>query len=357
MKLRSPWQVNLAKEIRLFATSPRQMYAEIPALITYAIWAIGLVWSGALQVTPIVPTTSRPFFIVGCTGFAYLFVFLWSKVILRRRNLIFWPFEYYGVLLIAMLPTLLTLATYLGNSTLDFISLSLRLIFLVSVAESIVGFLAFRITKRSSDLTTHQISLVDYEEKFLETVHNHLHDNVQTKLFGLGIQLNQIRNNVSPGDSEKIAVIISEIEKIRKSDVRDFGKEFTPQIATFGLVTALVKLFEAKADEIAGTVQDDTSPPLTSQENAVYGLGIYRIAEQVLINSVIHGKATRISLRIYRSRKKLKLRITNNGEPLKSGKLAQGHGFAVIDGWVSKLNGNWSIANSNNLVSLDFTFR
>lgn len=357
MKFRSPWQINLANEIRLFATSPRQMYAQIPALITYAIWAIGSVWSGVLDITPVVPASIRTLLLVGSTLFAYLFVLLWSKIILRRRNLFMWPFEYYGVIFIAMLPTLLALATYLDMSTIDFVSLCLRLVFLVSVAESIVGFLAFRIIKRSKELEEHQRALVDYEEKFLSTVNDHLHDTVQTRLFGIGIQLNQIRENLAHQDSEKIASIISEIEAIRKSDVRDFGTEFTPQISTFGLVPTLAKLFEANSKEILGRVQDDLKQPLTPQEVAFFGLGIYRITEQVLINSLIHGQATQITLRIYRSKDKLKLQISNNGKALKKGQLVQGHGFAVIDGWVSKLNGTWSIANKDNLVTLDVTFR
>lgn len=357
MKLSSPWQVNLVSEIKLFATSPRNMYAAIPSLITYAIWAIGSVWSDALNITPVVPASMRAFFVVGCTAFAYLFVFLWSKVILRRKRLIFWPFEYYGVLLIAMLPTLVTLGSYLELSAFEFISLCLRLIFLVSIAESIVGFLVFKVSKRSQELEDHQRALVDYEEKFLATVYDHLHDTIQTRLFGIGIQLNQIRVNTAENEAEKLSLIIAEIESIRKSDVRDFGTEFTPQIETYGLASSLAKLFETHSKDIAGTVEDQLSQPLSTEEESTFGLGIYRIVEQALINSLIHGQATRMNLRIARSKGKLRLQLTNNGKPLTRGELLQGHGFAVIDGWVSKLNGTWSISNRNQLVSLDISFK
>lgn len=352
-----PWQVNLANEIRIFATSPRKMYAQIPALVNYAVWAIGSVWSRVLDITPVVPSPVRTLLLVLSTVFAYLFVFFWSKIIIGRKNLFFWPFEYFGVVFIAMLPTLLALGTYLGLSTADFTFLCLRLVFMVSVAESIIGFLAFRITKRSQELEDHQRALVDYEEKFLASVHDHLHDNVQTKLFGIGLQLNQIREQFPENESEKLTDIILEIESIRKTDVRDFGTEFTPQISTFGLAPSLTKLFMAHSKEMAGSVLDELSPPLTADEEAKYGLGVYRIAEQALINSLVHGRATQIELRIYRSKGNLNLQITNNGTALKNGQLSQGHGFAVIDGWVSKLNGSWSISNKDKLVSLDLSFR
>lgn len=357
MKFSIPWVVSLAKEIRLFSAASRPVYGAIPALINYSIWAIGGVWSKALDISPVVPYPSRPFFIIGTTAFAYLFVFFWSKSLSRRSKSFLWPFEYFAIVLTAMLPTLVTLGSYLDVSALGFAEMCLRLILLVSVAESIVGFLVFRVNKRAKELAVHQVSLVDYEEKFLSTVYDHLHDTIQTRLFGIGVQLNQMRSNLAKSDSEKLSLIITEIESIRKADVRDFGTEFTPQISTFGLIPSLEKLFESNSKSISVRIQADLRAPLTAEEEDIYGLGIYRITEQALINSMIHGQAKNLDVRIFRRKEKLNLQISNDGEALKKGQLAQGHGFAVIDGWVSKLNGTWSISNQDKAVMLDLAFR
>lgn len=357
MKPRPPWRSSIETEIRVFVTTPRQVHGAIPALVTYAIWAIGSAWSAALDIAPAVPPTTRPYFLVGCTAFAYLFVALYSRIIARRRLRTFWPIEYAGIVFFAMLPTLITLALFMGLSISDFISLCLRLTVLVSVAESIVGFVLFRLRSRTRELEEHQSSLVDYEEKFLETVISHLHDTVQTRLFGIGIQLNQVRRSLEVQDSETLAGIISEIESIRNSDVRSFSKVVTPQISTFGLARSLEKLFEDHSKEITGSVSVELSPPLSAEEEAFYGLGVYRIAEQALINSLIHGQANKIEVRLYRRRRMLQIQIANDGKPLKGASLVQGHGFAVIDGWASKLNGTWSISNQDKRVTLDFSFR
>lgn len=357
MKFSNPRLLSVLNEFRGFSSNSRPVYAAIPALINYSIWAIGGAWSIALNTEPVVPSEARPIFLIGTTFFSYLLVFLWSKSRLRKTNSSAWYLEYFAIVMMAMTPTLVTLATYLHMAAVDFIGMCLRLILLVSVAESIVGFLVFRVNMRTKELEEHQISLVEYEEKFLSSVHNHFHDNVQTKLFGIGIQLNQIRMNLEKNDSEHLSSIISEIESIRKSEVRKFGSEFTPEIFAQGLIPSIVKRFASSSSTLVFKLHDDLKKPLSSAEEELYGLGIYRITEQAVINSIIHGQATRVDLRIYRRLSKLHVEITNDGKSLKKGKLSQGHGFAVIDGWVSKLNGTWTISNVRNLVSLRLSFK
>ncbi len=72
-----------------------------------------------------------------------------------------------------------------------------------------------------------------------------------------------------------------------------------------------------------------------------YESTVYRIVEQALRNSLAHGKASKFDVHKYSSHGELRLGITNNGHPYEGYSSSQGHGFAVIDAWVSKFNGAW----------------
>ena len=353
MKFKNNWQVNIFNEVKKFISTPRKIYAILPAFVVFEVWNNGNFWSGVLKVDTIISSSLRPLLMLICSIFAFVFVYYWSKVILSRKNLLFWPIEYLGTISISLIPTFICWVYYIDSPFMTSLQLLSGLIFKAALVESIVGFLIFRIEKRTKELEEHQVSLVDYEEKFLSTIYDHLHDNIQTRLFGIGIQLNQMRQNMDEKESDKLSAIISEVETIRTSDVRNFGIEFTPPIAIFGLIPSLVKLLETHNKMLTANLHDLLESPLTKQEEELYGLGIYRITEQALINSLVHGHATQLDMYISREKDELKIKIINNGELLKSSELVQGHGFAVIDGWVSKLNGQWTIANKEEKVCLE----
>jgi len=356
MKFKFGLQKNVFSELKNFISTPRRIYAILPALVVFEVWNTGNFWSGVLKVDTIISSTLRPLLMFICSALAFVFVYYWSKLILKRKKLLFWPIEYLVAITISLIPTFICWLYYIDSSAMTYLRLFSGLIFKAALVESIVGFLIFRIERRTKELEVHQVSLVDYEEKFLTTIYDHLHDNIQTRLFGIGIQLNQIRQNMDEKDSDKIASIISEVETIRTSDVRNFGIEFTPPIAIFGLIPSLVKLLESHNKLLTTNLHDLLQYPLTKQEEEIYGLGIYRITEQAIINSLVHGHATQLDLYISREKDNLNIKIINNGEPLKSSEIVQGHGFAVIDGWVSKLKGLWTISNNDEKVCLEVRF-
>jgi signal transduction histidine kinase len=356
MKFKLGLQKSVFSELKNFISTPRRISAILIALVVFEAWNSGTFWSGVLKVDTIIPSSNRPTLMFICTVLSFVFVYYWSKLTLKRKKLFFWPIEYVVTIIIALIPTFTCWVYFIDSPTITYSKLSTGLIFKAALVESIVGFLIFRIERRTKELEEHQVSLVDYEEKFLSTIYDHLHDNIQTRLFGIGIQLNQIRQNMDEKDSDKIASIISEVETIRTSDVRNFGIEFTPPIAIFGLIPSLVKLLESHNKMLTTNLHDLLQYPLTKQEEEIYGLGIYRITEQAIINSLVHGHATELDMYISREKDNLNIKIINNGQPLKSSELVQGHGFAVIDGWVSKLKGKWTISDKDTKVCLEAIF-
>ena len=345
------------RDLRTFLTTSRKIYAVIPALTVYAVWMTGLAYTSALHVSAGAPLVIRVAFTVASTLFTYFSIFALAKRIEVGKTSITWPFRYVGIILVSIIPICLFWLHYFDLKFVAVFVIYVRLAFLLSVSESIVGYLIFQIEKRAGELLNHQLALVSYEEKFRKTIFNHLHDNVQTRLFALGIQLEQIRQGLTEKDSSKIESIVSELEVIRTLDVRDFGMKMVPPISSVGLTPSLKRLLSSHEKVITGSITDNGDAELAKLQNAHYGLGIYRIAEQALINSLVHGGASKIDVEIVRTLNRIEIRILNNGKPLGSSNLTQGHGFAVIDAWVSKLGGDWSITNFDGQVLLFVRFK
>jgi glucose-6-phosphate-specific signal transduction histidine kinase len=228
-----------------------------------------------------------------------------------------------------------------------------RVILLVGIAESIAGFLIAQTELRAKELERHQESLVVSEEEFRQRVLVHLHDNVQSRLVVLGIQLGQLGSKLPADSSAKMMELIEELEVIRSQEIREFGRGISPNIEAEGLAHSLNRLFGLHEAVIDCRLFGFESVPLTKAEETKIGLGLYRIVEQALLNSILHGKASAFSVTVSKAEPGWKMGISNNGAGFNPQTALQGHGFAVIDSWVSKLNGTWSISSRQNLVLLE----
>ena len=356
MKLDSRYQL-FAQNFKNFAITPRRIYAIMPAVSVFAVWSIGISNSQIRGYSQIVDLELRSIFAIANTLFSLIFVSYWSRLILKRKNLLFWPFEYFGTMAIAVSPIVIYWVKYYDlNNNLLVISY-IRLIFLVTVTESIVAFLIYQIQIRSLELEQHQISLVTFEEQFRSTIFNHLHDRVQSKLFSIGIQLNQIKSESDSEYEQKFEDIIAQIESIRLSDVKKTSIDIVPPLTSVGLIPSILSLLKSQKPVLVGKLSMRLATPLTDIEEDHFGIGIYRIIEQAFINSLIHGKATECEVIISEDDGNLMLVITNNGNPIDVNHITQGHGFAVIDGWVSKLKGKWTISNEKGQVQLEARFQ
>ena len=77
------------------------------------------------------------------------------------------------------------------------------------------------------------------------------------------------------------------------------------------------------------------------------GLGVYRITEQALLNASVHGQASKCSVKLAQdSNNDFVLSVTNNGLPLPENR-SSGSGTAVIESWVRKFHGSWSLENNS----------
>ena len=323
----------------------------------FAVWSIGIANSQILGYSLSVSFELREIFAFTNALFSLIFIFYWSRIILKRKNLLFWPFEYLGTMAIAVLPIIIYWVRYYDlNNNLLVVSY-MRFIFLLTITESIFAFLIYQLQIRSLELEQHQISLVTYEEQFRSSIFNHLHDKVQSKLFSVGIQLNQIKSESDSEYEQKFEDIIAQIESIRLSDVKKTSIDIVPPLTSVGLTPSILSLLKSQKPVLVGKLSMRLATPLTDIEEDHFGIGIYRIIEQAFINSLIHGKATECEVIISEDDGNLMLVITNNGNPIDVNHITQGHGFAVIDGWVSKLKGKWTISNEKGQVQLKARFQ
>jgi signal transduction histidine kinase len=265
--------------------------------------------------------------------------------------------KYFAIIGIAISPISLFLRFDLDGTFAEAATMALRLIFLVAVPESIAGYLITSIQKRAKELESHQESLVLAEEKFRSSVSRHLHDNLQTRLVAVGIQLNQIRESVDPESSRKILSIISEVETLRSSGVRDFSKSITPNIQQEGLEACLERLFSDYQNVISCTLHNMSTVDLDIDARDHFGLGTYRMIEQAMLNSLTHGGATKFDVYVIKPDDKMSLRIVNNGSIFEAHRANQGHGFAVIDAWINKFGGTWNISNEEDKVVIELSWK
>jgi signal transduction histidine kinase len=339
-----------------FFKNPRKIHAVFPALTIFGFWRIIYEYQKAIDYLPKDSVLLLRTFSVLTMAFAFIVCYLGSRLILKS-NPQFWFAKYLLIIGISISPIALFFRFELGGSFADSAIMDLRLIVLVAIPESIAGFLIANIQKRSQELEAHQESLVLAEEKFRASVSRHLHDNLQTRLVAIGIQLNQIRDAIDDESSKKIVSVVSEIETLRSSGVRDFSKSITPNIKQEGLESCIERFLSDYKNVISCNLHNIAALDRDIEIRDRFGLGTYRIIEQTLLNSLAHGNATKFDVYAIKSDEKMELKIANNGSLFEVHRASQGHGFAVIDAWVNKFSGTWNISNDEGNVVIELSWK
>lgn len=341
-----------------FFQNPRKIYAVFPVITILAFWRIIFEYQRVLNFDP--ESNSLPLslslFSLITVAFAFIACYLGSTLV-KRSKPTFWFLKYLVVVGIAVSPIALFFYFELDRTLAVSVVAFFRLIILVSVSESIAGFLIGQVEKRTQELESHQESLILAEEKFRTLVASHLHDNLQTRLVAVGIQLNQIRNSVDVHNSDKILTVINDIENIRAQEVRDFSKGITPNFQVDSLEISLQRLFSRNIDVITCHLHNMSALEAIKPHQPDFSLGIYRIVEQALLNSLTHGQATRFEVYAQNLNHELGLKISNNGALYGLHNSVEGHGFAVIDAWVTKFGGTWSITNQDAQVVIELNWK
>jgi signal transduction histidine kinase len=184
--------------------------------------------------------------------------------------------------------------------------------------------------------------LVKSGEELRKQTSQFLHDRVQSDLMVIGMNL----KSVSGKSSSEVDVVLDEagrlLERIRTSDIRNLVQILSPNFEVGGLSEALNQLNSQYLKIMDVTIEIEAERLEPNQM-----LGIFRIVEQALLNSLIHGPADKASVTVAKlGTKDITLIVSDNGPGVGLEETKFGVGSAVIDSWVSILKGRKEINSS-----------
>ena len=158
------------------------------------------------------------------------------------------------------------------------------------------------------------------------------------------MKLRSISGKADHEVNEVIERAISQLENTRASDLRNLVEVLAPNFEVAGLSGALNVLFEQYRESMAFSLEIDTETEELKTESL---LGIFRIVEQALVNSLVHGPAKRVQISIKNSSFGITELIISDDGPGSSPEASRsGAGTAIINSWVGILNGRKAINTS-----------
>lgn len=183
--------------------------------------------------------------------------------------------------------------------------------------------------------------LVKADEAIREQASQFLHNRVQSDLMVVGIELKTIAGQSSAEISEKIDHAILRLEKTRASDLKNLIQILTPNLESGTLSSALEILLEQNQSNVGVSLKIDTE---TETLDSSLLLGIFRIVEQAILNSLVHGPAKRVQVTVSTNAAGVtELIVSDDGPGVRIEGVSAGIGTAIIDSWVGILNGSKEI--------------
>jgi len=183
--------------------------------------------------------------------------------------------------------------------------------------------------------------LIEADENLRERTSRFLHDRVQSDLMVVGMQLKSISEQSSDEVNKVITAAVSRLEKIRNTELRDITQILAPNFEIGGISRALDILAEQYQSSMKVLIEIDTaSENLEVKEH----LGAFRIAEQALLNALMHGPAKNVFVSVTTNASgQTEILISDDGPGTDLDFVDSGVGTAVIDSWVGILNGKKTV--------------
>lgn len=167
-----------------------------------------------------------------------------------------------------------------------------------------------------------------------------LHDEVGSILSSLKLKLNQLPN----GDPGQIRALVEESRSIIDTginSVRRISHDILPPgLELFGLADVLEELCHqvSTGDTLSATLEADPSLPRLPASKE---LGLYRVVQELINNTIRHSGATHIQVSLQQTADAVVLRYSDNGTGFDPLLLTNGKGLGLrnIDVRVSQIGG------------------
>ena len=183
--------------------------------------------------------------------------------------------------------------------------------------------------------------LIQSDERLRRHTSQFLHDRVQSDLMVVGMKLKSISGKSSPEVDEVLDRAITHLENTRATDLKNLIQVLTPNLDAGSLYSALEVLTEQYRPNMEFSLKIDDA---TEELDAEVLLGIFRIIEQSILNSLMHGPANRVQITVSTDSVGVTdIFISDDGPGISVKEISAGVGTAIIDSWVGILNGSKEI--------------
>jgi glucose-6-phosphate-specific signal transduction histidine kinase len=194
-----------------------------------------------------------------------------------------------------------------------------------------------RASRAVTELREQQQALLKADEAVRQQVAVVLHDHVQAGLVSACLRLQVVRRQKdSPAEQQReVAEVIAQLEQLRALDLRRAVRALSPNLRDVDMQTVLEELADswAPAIDVATTVVGELP------RNREVRLGIYRIAEQGLLNVAAHARAQRCEIGVGVD-EDIVITVDDDGIGVPSD-VTPGLGSTLIETWCRTLGGSW----------------
>lgn len=269
-------------------------------------------------------SSSNLFYYILEIAFAQTFLFAWAPIIKRiLENRYHFPYQ---------APLIQTPGFFIGCLFLVLFSLKVMhraertILNRLTVADELV-----------LKLELDREALVRADETVRQQTSRFLHDRVQSDLMVVAMKLKTISGKSTEEINEVIERSITRLENSRTTDLKNLVQILTPNFQAGGLKQAINTLALQYQSSMKVDVRADDRTEQLPQKKL---LAVFRITEQSLINSLIHGPAQRVDISFNTNENGVtELVISDDGPGAVIEDVLNGTGSAVIDSWVGILKG------------------
>ncbi len=198
--------------------------------------------------------------------------------------------------------------------------------------------------------------LVRVQEEVRRAIAEELHGNVQTRMYMLYLRLQDALHRVPPSQEDlaaELREIAQDLDSLREKEIRQLSHRLHPSIIKLGLGAGLRSLRDQCERSI--TVDLDIGPEVVAMETVGKSaiplnvrLGLYRVAEEALSNTIKHAQATRARVELGTSPdgSKLCLAVEDNGRGFVPDPTRRGLGLNAIADYMGAIGGSFEVISA-----------
>lgn len=228
---------------------------------------------------------------------------------------------------------------------LTFLATLVRIWIPLVAVNSIIGVTTERLRRQVAQTETalalareQQEWLIDSDERARRQVADNLHDRVQAGLIAACLQLQA----VDARDPAQVDAVIQRLEEMRRIDVRRAARALSPILSEVGLSSSLSELAAQYEPGMVTVVAVDPGIDGQGPVDERTRLGLYRIAEQALLNAAGHGHARTCQITVRCEDSDVVMTVEDDGGGFPVTEPRAGTGAALISTWARTLGGTWS---------------